>query len=269
MPDKKLNPNRRLLMLNCLLLSRTREGSGQLSPESQAAAAHPLAAASAGDRATGASDARFNEEIGAYIASLSKAVSNPDHVEHLTPYLFAYDLEVLERLAKCEDGSVKYLILRAKDDVLVMAAAILDEAGGAALPEGPPFKHGSQGQMGRGPAYFHFAFAFSKQVTNPAEASVIVEENLPPGLWKYSTILAYVTGQDFEFRDRFADAEVYHLVRTVEKTGRRIRLERKQNEFLDAYRDWRDSHTEEARLKMITVAGELRKLDPTFCYTPK
>ena len=257
MPDKKLKVNRQLLMLNCLLLSRTKEGSADTAP------------GQAGERAADAGDARFNEEIGAYLAGLTKAVSNPDHIEHLTPYLFAYDLEILERLAKCEDGSARYLVLRAKDDVLVLAAAIFDEAGSAALPEGPPFKHGSQGQMGRGPAYFHFAFSFSKQIANPTEASVIVEENLPPGLWKYSTILAYVTGQEFEFPNRFADAEVYHLARTVEKTGRRLRLERKQNEFLDAYRDWRDNRTEEARARMITVADELKRLDPNFSYTPE
>jgi hypothetical protein len=98
---------------------------------------------------------------------------------------------------------------------------------------------------------------------------VIVEENLPPGLWKYSTILAYVTGQEFEFPDRFSESEIYHLVRTVAKTGRRIRLERKQNEFLDAYVDWRDNRTEEAKIKVLTVADELKRLDPTFSYTLK
>jgi hypothetical protein len=97
----------------------------------------------------------------------------------------------------------------------------------------------------------------------------IVEEGLPLGLDKYAAILAYVTSESFTLADRFAGSEVYHLIRSVERTGNRLRLENKQNEFLDAYREWKADHNEEARKRMLTVADELRRLDPTFSYTPE
>jgi len=272
MPDDKVEAKGQLVMLNCLLLSRTHEGSAQAAA-TQPAAGRPTDApnALAADPAAckgGPPDNRFDEEVEAYLASLRKAVSDPDHLENLTPYLFEYDIEALQRLAHSDDGAVRYLVCKAKDDVLILAAAAFDAAGEAALPVGLPFSHGSQGQMGRGPAYFHFAFSFTKKLADPAEATAIVEKNLPPGLWKYSTILAYVTDQQFDFTDRFAGSEVYHLMRTVEKTGKRIRLERKRNEFLDAYLEWRGSGTEEAKQRVLEIAGQLRRLDPGFSYTP-
>jgi len=243
MPNAKPHDSAQLMMLNCLILSRTKEGQG----------------ASEGDR--------FDEEVEAYFTSLRKAFSDPDRIELLTPYLFSYDIEVLERLAHSDDGAVRYLVCKAKDDVLILAVAVFDDAGEAALPMGPPFKHGSQGQMGRGPAYFHYAFSYSRRVGSGKEAMEIIEEGLPLGLDKYASILAYVTNESFTLADRFAGSETYHLIRSVERTGRRIRLEKKQNEFLDAYREWKAQHTAEALQRVITVADELKRLDPSFSYT--
>lgn len=243
MPDAKPTDDTQLMMLNCLILSRTKEGK------------------SAND------DDRFDEEVGAYFTSLRKAFSDPDRIELLTPYLFGYDIEALERLAHSDDGAVRYLVCKAKDDVLILAVAVFDSAGEAALPVGPPFKHGSQGQMGRGPAYFHYAFSYSRRVANAREAMEIVEEGLPLGIDKYAAILAYVTSESFTLADRFAGSEVYHLIRSVERTGQRTKLQRKHNEFLDAYLEWRDNHTEEARTRVVTVADELKRLDPNFSYT--
>jgi hypothetical protein len=245
MTKAKPNDNSQLMMLNCMILSRTKEAKAANEED------------------------RFDEETDAYLESLRKAFADPDRIEVLTPYLFSYDIEVLERLAHSDDSTVRYLICKAKDDILILAVAVFDEAGEAALPVGPPFKHGSQGQMGRGPVYFHYAFAYSRRVGCAREAMELIEEGLPLGIEKYAAILAYVTNEPVTLADRFAACETYHLVRSVERTNRRIRLERKQNEFLDAYREWKANHTQEARLKMTAAADELKRLDPNFSYTPE
>ena len=230
------------MMLNCLILSRTKEGTGTSEAD------------------------RFDDEVEAYFTSLQKAFSDADRIELLTPYLFGYDIEVLQRLAHSDDGSVRYLVCKAKDDVLILAVAVFDAAGEAALPVGPPFKHGSQGQMGRGPAYFHYAFSYSRQVASAQDAIEIIEEGLPLGLEKYAAILAYVTNESFTLADRFSDCEIFHFMRSVERTGMRSRLERKQNEFLDAYLAWKASRSEEDRHRVLVVADELKRLDPGFLY---
>jgi len=95
-----------------------------------------------------------------------------------------------------------------------------------------------------------------------------VLDQLSKGFDKYVTILTYLRGEYFDIVKRLSDGEIYHLLRSVEASGRRLRLERKQDEFLDAYLEWKKRGTERAKKKVVVLAEELRGLDPTFKYKP-
>jgi hypothetical protein len=231
------------LMLNCLLLTRAKNDLDQ-------------------------AENRFEEEVNVYLANLLTAFSNPSYVEHLKPYLSEHDIEVFRRLQHSNDARLKYTIYKANADFLLFSIGLFDAAGEASLPLGPEFKHGHQGQMGRGQTYYHFAFSYSKRVPGLGSTMTEVLEQLSKGFEKYVTILTYVRGEYFDIIKRLSDGEIYHLKRSVEAAGRRIQLERKQNEFLDAYMAWRNHGTEEARKRVIVVAGELRSIDPTFTFEP-
>jgi hypothetical protein len=123
--------------------------------------------------------------------------------------------------------------------------------------------------MGRGQTYYHFAFSYSKRLPGVGETISDVLEQLSKGFEKYVTILTYMRGEYFDIVQRLSDGEIYHLMRSVEESGKRLKLERKQNEFLDAYMNWRNMGTEEARSRVVSIAEELRSLDPTFTYKPK
>jgi hypothetical protein len=235
------------LMLNCLLLTRITDGN------------QPGEAGTDNDT--------YDDEIATYVRTLQQGISKPSDIDNLKSYLFDYDLQVLTRLGASRDGAIRYMICRAANDALVVSVGIFD-APEQEDPDNPRFPHGSQGQMGRGEAYYHFAFSYTGRVVGIAETVGAAIEKISVGLDKYATILAYITGKPFELSHRLADCDVYHLVRSIEKTGKQIRLERKQDQFLDAYLEWRASRTEEARIRMMSIADELRRLDPTFTYTP-
>jgi hypothetical protein len=226
-------------MLNCLLLTRVKNDLG-----------------------TG--DDRFEQEVNVYLANLLTAFSKPSYIEHLRPYLSDYDIEVFRRLENSNDARLKYTIYKANADFLLFSIGVFDSAGEASLPMGPELKHGKQGQMGKGQVYYHFAFSYSRRVPGVRAAVSEVLDKLSKGFEKYVTILTYLRGEYFDIVKRLSDGEIYHLLRSVEATGKKIQLERKQNEFLDAYMDWRSQNTKEARTRVISVAAELRKLDPTF-----
>ena len=122
--------------------------------------------------------------------------------------------------------------------------------------------------MGKAQAYYHFAFSYSKRL--PAVGGTVTEvlEQLSKGFEKYVTILSYLRGEYFDIVKRISDGEIYHLSRSVEAAGKRMRLQKKQNEFLDAYMDWKNLGTSEAKGRVISVAEELRSLDPAFTYKP-
>jgi hypothetical protein len=230
-------------MLNCLLLTRAQNDIE-------------------------AADNQFEEEVNVYLENLMTAFANPSYIERLRPYLWDHDIEVFRRLEHSNDARLKYTIYKADADFLLFSIGVFDTAGEKSLPPGPEFRHGHQGQMGRGQTYYHFAFSYSKRLPGVRETISEVLDQLSRGFEKYATILNYLRGEYFDIVQRLSESEVYHLLRSVEQTGRRIELERKQNEFLDAYLNWRNVGTEEARTRVVSIAEELHSLDPTFKYKP-
>jgi hypothetical protein len=230
-------------MLNCLLLTRVQN-----------------------DLET--DDSAFEQEVNVYLANLLTAFANPAYTECLRPYLSEHDIELFERLKNSNDARLKYTIYKANADFLLFSIGVFDSAGEQSIPLGPQFRHGHQGQMGKGQTYYHFAFSYSKRVPGVAETMTEVLDQLAKGFDKYVTILTYLRGEYFDIVKRLSDGEIYHLLRSVEASGKRIRLERKQNEFLDAYMAWKNHHTAKAKQRVMVLAEELRSLDPNFNYKP-
>jgi hypothetical protein len=230
-------------MLNCLLLTRV-----QNNLES--------------------GNGMFEQEVNMYLANLLTAFSNPSYVQQLRPHLSEHDVEVFSRLENSNDARLKYTIYKANADFLLFSIGVFDSAGEQSIPLGPEFRHGHQGQMGKGQTYYHFAFSYSKRVPGIGDTMTEVLDQLSKGFEKYVTILSYLRGEYFDIVKRLSDGEIYHLMRSVEEAGKKTRLERKQDEFLDAYVTWKSRGTERAKKKVMVLAEELRTLDPSFKYKP-
>jgi hypothetical protein len=230
-------------MLNCLLLTRV-----QNNLES--------------------GDSLFEQEVNMYLANLLTAFSDPSYVAQLRPHLSDHDIEVFTRLKNSNDARLKYTIYRANADFLLFSIGVFDSAGEQSIPLGPEYKHGHQGQMGRGQTYYHFAFSYSKRVPGVGDTMTEVLERLSRGFEKYVTILTYLRGEYFDIVKRLSDGEIYHLMRSADASEREHELVKKQDEFLDAYMAWKTRGTERAKKKVIVLAEELRELDPSFKYHP-
>ncbi|MFH1314377.1 MAG: hypothetical protein ABIJ00_14260 [Candidatus Eisenbacteria bacterium] len=242
MKDKTKEPTF-FFMLNCVLLTRVNNGL-----ESD--------------------DNQFEQEINVYLANLLTAFANPSYIERLRPYLSEHDIEVFRRLEGSTDARLKYTVYKANADFLLFSIGVFDSAGEELLPLGPEFRHGHQGQMGKAQSYYHFAFSYSKRLPAVGDTVAEVLEQLSKGFEKYVTILTYLRGEYFDIVKRISDGEIYHLNRSVEAAGKRMELRKKQNEFLDAYMDWKNRGTGESKGRVISIAEELRCLDPAFTYKP-
>lgn len=211
----------------------------------------------------------FEQEVNVYLANLLAAFANPSYIEKLKPYLSEYDIEVFRRLQNSNDARLKYTIYKANADFLLFSIGIFDGCNDKFLPTAARYHHGQQGQMGRGQTYYHFAFSYSQRIPDLGQTIPRVLEHLSKGFEKYVTILSYLRGEYFDIIERLSQGEIYHLMRSVEASGKRMKLESKQNEFLDAYLTWKKLGTEEAHLRVKALAEELRNLDPTFTYRPE
>jgi hypothetical protein len=237
------------LMLNCMLLTRVTERS----------AAQP---------GTTSDSDHFDDEVTTYLKSLLGGFSNPSTAEELRANLFDYDAELLRTMDAKGDGAFEYTVCRTENDLLVLSAAVFDPRD--KMPgQTSEFKHGIQGQMGRSGTHYYFAFSYANGFVYLADTVSAILEKIALGLDKYSTILSYISGKPFDLAERLSRSEVHRMVRVNETAGRRLKLERKQDEFLDAYLEWRSRRTDEAMKRVLLLADQLKKIDPTFTYSPE
>lgn len=237
------NGHHPLLMLNCLLLTRIADDKNQANPAT--------------------TDGNFSDEVNAYVRNLLAGFSNPAHADELVPHIFDYDVDLLKKTQVAQEAAVRYALCKTANDLVVLSVAVFDVRNVERLGASQ-FRHGAQGQMGRSGAHYYFAFSYVNAVASVPEAVATVLEKIGIGLDKYATILAYITGKPFDIAARLSNGETYHLVRSVETAGKQIRLERKKDEFLDAYLEWRERRTEDTKNRVLLIAQELQKLDPTF-----
>ena len=236
------------LALNCLLLTRF------------------------GDEKTASREA-FKDEVDVYISSLMAAFKNTARAGHLKPYLMEADLDLFGRLEKATDARVKYIIYRTPDDALVTTVGIFQNEDAGSYSREPEYTNGKQGQMGRGETHFRFAFTYAHRVEDVVETVGDVLKELSIGFDKYATIVSYLEGERYDLKKRFEDAEVYVLDRSVEESLKQLKIKLKQDEFLDAYRKWKQTSeyrpgSEELKHRVDLLAAELRQLDPSFSFDP-
>ena len=209
----------------------------------------------------------YDEDVNVYLAQLLNSFINPQYVDRARNSLSKYDTDVFQRLANSTDAILKYTIYKTSADFLLVSvgifdnpAVILNKARDKALPS-------EEASIGRGKAYYHFAYTFSQQVhkKNPAISEVL--EKLSLGFDRYARILSHLRGQDFDIMKRLSRGEVYHLERTVDVEGKKELIKQKQNLLLDVYSEWKRTGAEYLQKKLDQIAEEIRTLDPSFDFT--
>lgn len=209
----------------------------------------------------------YDEDVNVYLAQLLNSFINPEYVERVKNSLSKYDTEMFQRLATSTDARVKYTIYKTKDDFLLVSIGLFDNPqtlSSRPRSKGQPVEEAS---IGRGKAYYHFAYTYSQQVhrKNPPISEVL--EKLSTGFERYSRILSHLRGEYADIMRRLSKGEVYHLERTVDLEGRKELIKQKQNLLLDVYSEWKRTGSEHLQKKLDKLAEEIRALDPSFAFT--
>jgi hypothetical protein len=209
----------------------------------------------------------YEEDVSVYLAQLLSSFINPQYVERVKNSLSKYDVEVLQRLAGSTDAKLKYTIYKTKSDFLLMSIGLFDNPPTLVSRPKPRSQPAEEASIGRGKAYYHFAYTYSQQVhrKNPPISEVL--EKLTTGFERYSRILSHLRGEYSDILTRLAKAEVYHLERSVDLEGKKELIKQKQNLLLDVYSEWKKTGAQSAKLKLDRLAEEIKALDPSFEFT--
>ncbi|MCX5800060.1 MAG: hypothetical protein NTX17_01525 [Candidatus Eisenbacteria bacterium] len=209
----------------------------------------------------------YDEDVSGYLAQLLNSFINPQYVERAKSSLLKYDTEVFQRLANSTDARLKYTIYKTNADFLLVSVGIFDNPAlilGKTRDKARPSEEAS---IGRGKAYYHFAYTYSQQVhkKNPPISEVL--EKLSVGFDRYARILSHLRGEYSSIMNKLSKGEVYHLERTVDTEGKKELIKQKQNLLLDVYSEWKKTGAEHLQKKLDQIAGEIRTLDPSFDFT--
>jgi len=211
----------------------------------------------------------YDEDVNVYLAQLLSSFINPQYAERVKNSLSKYDTDVLQRLANSTDARLKYTIYKTKADFLLVSIGLFDIPPSLMSRPKPKGQPAEEASMGRGKAYYHFAYTYSQQVhrKNPPISEVL--EKLSTGFERYSRILSHLRGEYSDILARLSKGEVYHLERTVDLEGKRELIKQKQNLLLDVYSEWKKTGAAHLQKKLDKLAEEIRALDPSFEFTIK
>ncbi len=228
-------------MLNCLLYSRLEKGF----PSNQDF---------------------YDEDVNVYLANLLCSFMKPEFHRRAQAYLSPYDTSLFEKIENSTDARLKYTIYKTNADFLLISIGVFDNADGRRPDTAQLFRNSEEASMGRGKAYYHFAYTYSQSMFKKSTGITEILEKLSKGFERYVEILSHMRGEYFNILDRLSKGEVYHLERSVDPARASRELRALQDEFLDVYSEYLRTKNQDLRHKVAQLAERIRELDDSFNF---
>jgi len=227
-------------MLNCLLYSRIETG-------------HP------------SNEAFYDEDVNMYLTNLLCSFMNPDYHRRTRKYVSRYDTSLFQKVQASNDARLKYTIYKTNADFLLVSIGIFNDPGNVADPL-PQLKNQEEAHVGRGKAYYQFAYSYSQSMFKKSTGISEVLEKLSKGFERYVEILSHMRGEYFNILDRLSSGEVYHLERSIDKVSADQELQALQDRFLDMCSRYLKSRDPELKQEIEELVVRIRQIDATFDF---
>ena len=203
----------------------------------------------------------FDEDVNIYLAHLLFAFLLPDYQQLIGRYLSLNATDLMDAVEKQEDKVVRYFIYKVNADYLLVHLGIFND-----LTTAHPrhFQKSEKQFIELGQTYYDHASQYNHHIYRKHTAVGDVLEKLSSHFEDYRKILHAMREEFFHLAKRMESegAGRYGLPKVV----KRIELEHRQNEFLDVYGEWLRTKSRDLAMKLVHLAGEIRKLDPAFGF---
>jgi len=209
----------------------------------------------------------YDEDVNVYLASLLTSFMNPEYHRRAKKYLSKYDSSLFEKIRNSTDARLKYTIYKTNADFLLISIGIFKESMNASGELGNIFRNSEEASIGRGKAYYQFAYTYSQSMFRKPAAISDILEKLSRGFERYVEVLTHMRGEYFNILDRLSNGEIYHLERSVDRYTADKELKKLQDEFLDTYSRYMKEKTPELKKKLRGVVKKIRLLDESFRFS--
>ena len=208
----------------------------------------------------------YDEDVNVYLANLLCSFMKPEYHRRARAYLSPYDTSLFEKIENSTDARLKYTIYKTNADFLLISIGIFDNAHGKRPDTAHLFRSSEEACMGRGKAYYHFAYTYSQSAIRKSAGITDILEKLSKGFERYAEILSHMRGEYFNILDRLSDGEIYHLERSVDPARASRELRALQDRFLDVYSEYLRTKDPGLRHEVEDLARRLRALDESFDF---
>jgi hypothetical protein len=209
----------------------------------------------------------YDEDVNMYLASLLTSFMNPEYHERARKYLSRYDASLFNKIKDSSDVRLKYTIYKTNADFLLISIGIFKNPDGARPGSSDAvFKDNEEAYMGRGKAYYQFAYSYSQSMFKKPTAVSDVLEKLSRGFEQYVQILSHMRGEYFNILDTLGRGDVYHLARSIDKFASDKELKQLQDKFLDMYSSYMKSKDPQLKAELKSLAKKIQRIDESFRF---
>ncbi|MFH1754397.1 MAG: hypothetical protein ABIA59_01725 [Candidatus Latescibacterota bacterium] len=208
----------------------------------------------------------YDEDVNVYIANLLCSFMNPDYHRRAKKYISPYDLNLFEKIKDSSDVRLKYTIYKTNADFLLISIGIFRNGDADCSSTSPFANRSEEAHMGKGKAYYQFAYSYSQSMFRKPTAISEVLEKLSRGFENYVEILSHMRGEYFNILDRLSNGEVYHLERSIDKYKTNDELKTLQDRFLDVYSEYQKSKDPDLKAELERLVKIIQKLDESFYF---
>ncbi|NIM20645.1 MAG: hypothetical protein GTO51_10515 [Candidatus Latescibacteria bacterium] len=207
----------------------------------------------------------YDEDVNVYLANLLCSFMNPEYHRRAKKYLSPYDQSLFEKIKDSSDVRLKYTIYKTNADFLLISIGIFRNPDGRGVSS-PLFKHTEEAHMGKGKAYYQFAYSYSQSMFRKPTAISEVLEKLSRGFENYVEILSHMRGEYFNILERLGNGDIYHLERSIDKYQESEELKELRDRFLDLYSAYRKSKDPELRIELEKLVKAIQLIDESFYF---
>jgi hypothetical protein len=207
----------------------------------------------------------YDEDVNMYLTNLLCSFMKPDYHRHAGKFLSRYDTNLFSKIERSSDARLKYTIYKTNADFLLISIGIFRN-GAKRAADDVLFKNAEEAHMGRGKAYYNFAYTYSQSMFRKTSGISEVLEKLSKGFERYVEILSHMRGEYFNILDRLGAGEVYHLERAVDQIEASEELAALQNQFLDLYSQFMKTKDPVLKSKLEQMAKDIKRIDDSFDF---
>jgi hypothetical protein len=209
----------------------------------------------------------YDEEVNMYLAEmLASLVSSSSFTEN-KPYISAFDYEIKSYLQEHSDTRTEYTVYKENADFGLTSVSVFLEYFQSGSYHNRVIGHTDSSE--RIALYYKLAASALAHLRGSSTTSVHVYLSIAENIGEAMQLVRRVSGETFDFVERLSQGSEFHLEKELQEAAKVKIYKSKLDDFLKAYQEHKDGTTEEKKATLITLAQELKDMNPKFRFEEK